>query len=1125
MSSVADPDHIEDLLTELVLLWEESVAAGKPQSAAEICSECPQMTDELERALKRLKSLNQFLVADPRVNRKTGAPPEDVPPSPETPDVPGYELLEELGRGGMGVVYKARQVSLNRMVAIKTLLGSRWSHPDSLVRLRQEAKGLSLLDHPNVVKVLDVVETPHVISLILEYVAGESLSKRLKRSTLAPEDAARLAMQLARVVGFVHQRGLLHRDIKPANILIDDSGQMKIADFGLVKEQGVGDQLTQAGDFIGTPNYVAPEQVPGESDRVDVKTDVYAIGATLYEMISGRPPFVGVSTNDTLNQVQTRDPVPLRVLNPATPRDLETICLKCLEKQPDRRFLTAFELADELERYLNGEPILSRPIGTLERSYRWCRRNRAGAGILFTGCVAALAILMLLISNNRNLTAYNQKLNRLNTDLETTVAQLDLTAKKAQQLQHTAELHEQQAKDALYVSDINRAAIAMQQEDTRELTRLLQQYRPHDGERDRRGFEWWFLHRQASRSGTLLYDASRPQYILKFVPGTTDLVCAGADSIVRLLNSSTGELKREIPTHQLEVNGIAFSPDGLQMATTGDDGTIVIWNLSTGSERIRFKVHPEKAFQAAYTADGTQIVTCGTDPVLRVFDVASGTLAYTLEGHRRTIESIDFASDDTLISTSDDHTIKFWSVKTRQEIGSVEIASDAISFLHHVPRDCVIVGDASGQIQTIHISTQKTIDAIKQLDRIGGMALHPDGIFLAAGDVSGKISLRRLGPEGHFTEDDVQRWQAHRGMVYSLVWSQDGSKLFSAGDDGRIVTWDLASTQSPGITEIPLSKVYDGFSLIPNSTSLILSSSAGVTRVDWKTRQVTKFNEIRGLIGPTFSPNGSYYAGVDVLVAEPRLDQVRVFGVNSNSLSTVTGETIAIWNPGEGTLNRISFSPDSSTIAVSRWVQKQKNEEADHFIHLLNLSTIAKGEDLAGQSPQMIERADRIPIPFARAAQFSPDGKSLAVIARNGLVVWDLSSDHVRWETASSSIYRAAYSADGTMLAIVCNDRLVRVLNATDGSIRFQSTNHRAPIHGIAFSPDSRLLATGSEEGTIKFWHVGLGQELMELKYPGEEVIQLEFTSSTHLICELRSLSDRTAYRMLILDGAKFSPD
>jgi WD40 repeat protein/serine/threonine protein kinase len=975
------------------------------------------------------------------------------------------------------------------------------------------------------VKVLDVLETPVAISLILEYVAGESLSTRLKRSAMAPRDAASMAMTLARVIGFVHQHGLLHRDIKPGNILIRPDGEIKIADFGLVKEEGTRDGLTQAGDFIGTPNYVAPEQVDSPIDQVDVKTDVYSIGATLYEMISGRPPFVGVSTNDTLNQVKNREPLSLRVLNPATPRDLETICLKCLEKHPERRYSNAFELADELDRYLKGEPIRSRPVSGIERCYRWCRRNQARAASLFMGCVAAIGMLLLLVSNNRNLNSYNQTLNRLNRDLETTVDELDFATKNARKLQHVAEVHEQQAKDWLYASNINRAAIALQQDDTRELSRLLEQTRPNEGDLDRRGFEWWFLDRQANRAGKTLLETNHSQYVLRFVPGTTELVCAGDDSTLRFFDSFSGELHREIATKQLEVNGIAFSPDGLEVATGGDDGTIAIWNRQNGQERLRFKAHPEKTFQVVYTADGSGLICCGTDSVIRAYNAADGTLIDTLQGHQKTVESIELSvGGNTLISASDDHSIKIWDLKDRTMIHSFETAGDAIGFVNNPKNESLIVGDSAGQIRVIGMSTNETIDVAKHLDRIGGIALHPDGELLAAGDLSGQITIRRIRSEGTFDESDMHRWQAHKGLVQSLVWTADGTRLVSTANDGQVISWNLATIKTPGIREVSLEHVYAGFSIIPHSTSLAVSEFGKIRKFDWRQGDLKTFETDGGLIKPTFSPDGSIYAGIMILNTVPRSDKVLIFETDPLTSFANWPLPVANWDPREGELNRICFSPDSKTMAVSKWYRPQEGEEADHVIYLLDLTGV---QDKTKQQPhavQAIESVKRIPVPFARAAQFSPDGKRLAIIARYGLVVWDLNTERIKWETLSPSIYNAAFSSDGTMLAMVCSDRLVRVLNAEDGTIRFQSTNHRAPIHGIAFSPDNRLLATGSEEGTIKFWHLRLGQELMELKHQNEDVLQLEFTSNSHLVAHLRNRLDERTTRLLFLDGSATAP-
>ena len=322
----------DDHLCELLLEWEESIAAGRPLSAAELCGQSPELAAALQREIDRLQSVDQFMYA--RSKSGTGPPPPAAGAGSEStrfPNLPGYEVLEELGRGGMGIVYKARQRSLNRLVAVKTLAGGRWGHPGFVARMRQEALALSRINHRHVVQVIDVVETPDAVSIVLEYVDGESLSRRQRGAPLPPAEAAALVQTIARTLASVHDQGILHRDVKPANVLISRTGEIKISDFGLAKQEGSSDSLTLTGELLGSPAYMAPEQAEGRLAEVGVRTDVYAIGATLYELLTGRPPFQAGSHVEILRQVVDADPVPPRLLNPGIPRDLETLALRCLE--------------------------------------------------------------------------------------------------------------------------------------------------------------------------------------------------------------------------------------------------------------------------------------------------------------------------------------------------------------------------------------------------------------------------------------------------------------------------------------------------------------------------------------------------------------------------------------------------------------------------------------------------------------------------------------------------------------------------------------------------------------------------------------------------------------------------
>jgi tRNA A-37 threonylcarbamoyl transferase component Bud32 len=292
-----------------------------------------------------------------------------LPPRAAGPSIPepgtaarrfgDYEILEEVARGGMGVVYKARQLSLNRTVALKMILSGQWATPEARQRFRAEAESAAILQHPNIVAIHEVGEHDGQQYFSMDFVAGKSLAELVREKPLSPEQAASYVKTTAQAVQFAHDRGILHRDLKPQNVLIDSLDCPRITDFGLAKQVGTDSGLTRTGDVLGSPSYMPPEQASGEMEKVGPQSDVYSLGAILYELLTGQAPFRGATALETLCQVIQSPPVPPRKLNPAVPRELETICLKCMEKSPANRFASAQELADELERFLHGERILS----------------------------------------------------------------------------------------------------------------------------------------------------------------------------------------------------------------------------------------------------------------------------------------------------------------------------------------------------------------------------------------------------------------------------------------------------------------------------------------------------------------------------------------------------------------------------------------------------------------------------------------------------------------------------------------------------------------------------------------------------------------------------------------------
>ncbi|HTU20999.1 MAG TPA: serine/threonine-protein kinase [Gemmataceae bacterium] len=285
-----------------------------------------------------------------------------------------YELLAEIARGGMGVVYKALHLRLNRIVALKMIRDPSAVHPDSFVRFLGEAEAVARVRHPHIAQIFEVGDWNGQPYYTMEFVEGGTLAQKCAHAPMAHRQAGHLIEMLARAIHAAHNCGIIHRDLKPSNVLLAADDTPRITDFGLAKRLEGGSGLTQTGEILGTPSYMAPEQAEGRTNEIGPLTDVYALGAILYELLTGRPPFVGVTILDVLDQVKSQEPLPFTRLRIYVPRDLETICLKCLQKEPAKRYASAEELADDLQRFLDGRPIVARPIGMLASIWLWCHR-------------------------------------------------------------------------------------------------------------------------------------------------------------------------------------------------------------------------------------------------------------------------------------------------------------------------------------------------------------------------------------------------------------------------------------------------------------------------------------------------------------------------------------------------------------------------------------------------------------------------------------------------------------------------------------------------------------------------------------------------------------------------------
>jgi serine/threonine protein kinase len=443
---MTDPAHksvernarIEAVLHEYL----QALDAGKKPNPRDYLDRHPDLADDLAAFFADQAKLDQVARSMRALAESATLPPSESPANGVLGKVRyfgDYELLEEIAHGGMGVVYKARQVTLQRVVAVKMILAGELANQAEVDRFYTEARAAANLHHPNIVAIHEVGQHDRQHYFSMDYVAGESLAQRVARGPLPAPKAAVLVKKVAEAVAFAHVEGVIHRDLKPANILLDAQGEPHVTDFGLAKRVGqsaVGSgigvlptadcqlpaDLTETGQILGTAGYMPPEQAGGRRGAVGPLSDVYSLGSVLYCLLTGRPPFQAATRLDTLLQVIQQEPVSPRQLNAAVPRDLETITLKCLEKEPTRRYRSATELAEELERFMKGEPIMARPVGRVERCWRWCRRNPQVAAALMASVASLLAgtIVSILFAMQAIRNATNEKIAREEADRNAT---------------------------------------------------------------------------------------------------------------------------------------------------------------------------------------------------------------------------------------------------------------------------------------------------------------------------------------------------------------------------------------------------------------------------------------------------------------------------------------------------------------------------------------------------------------------------------------------------------------------------------------------------------------------------------------------------------------------------------
>jgi hypothetical protein len=637
------------------------------------------------------------------------------------PIVPGYTILRELGRGGMGVVYKARQLSLDRIVALKKIKAGADADAAELTRFRTEAEAVARLNHPNIVQIFEVGEHDGLPFFSLEFCPGGSLKAKLAGTPLPAAEAARLVATLAGAVQAAHDQQVIHRDLKPANVLLAGGKPdeplarltPKITDFGLAKKLDDGGG-TVTGDIMGTPSYMAPEQARGQTKEVGPHTDVYALGAILYECVTGRPPFRAATAVETVRQILETDRVPPRRLQPKTPRDLETICLKCLHKEPGRRYASALELAEDLQRFAAGEPIRARPVGQGERVLKWVRRRPTTAALLGVSAVASAVLVVLIVGllfYTQLQTAYQDASEqRRQADEQRIVAESAKTeaerqrqaAEKAkgetEKARQGEETQRRRAEGLLYAMSLERADSAWRENDVVRADQILQECRPKPPEWQEKQppWEWRYLLHLCHADLLTFKGHTGEVSSVAFSPDSKRIASGSGDITVKVWDAQTGQELLALEGHAFGVRSVAFSPDGKRLASGGMDGTVKVWDMETGQEVRALQGHTGDVSSVAFSPDGKRIASGSLDKTVKVWDARSGQQLLSFQGHTGRVYSVAFSPDGKRLASAggvwDDQKLRYvagelklWDTDSGQEVHSIQGHTDLVTSVAFSP--------------------------------------------------------------------------------------------------------------------------------------------------------------------------------------------------------------------------------------------------------------------------------------------------------------------------------------------------------------------------------------------------------------------------------------------------------
>ncbi|MES2705287.1 MAG: protein kinase [Verrucomicrobiota bacterium] len=947
-----------------------------------------------------------------------------------------YDIYDEIAHGGMGIVYRARQRRLGRVVAVKVLRGGELAEKEARLRFRMEAEAAGKLHHPGVVAIFDVGEDHGVCWFSMEYVPGENLAQRVRDNPLEAMEAARCLERIASAIQHAHDHRVLHRDLKPSNILMGVEDQPMVTDFGLARKleslstlSGTG-PLTRTGQTLGSPGYVSPEQaLHGDADP---RSDVYGLGAVLYHALTGRAPFVGPTLDSILLQLRETEPVAPRRLNPTVPRDLETICLKCLEKSPARRYATAADVVEDLKRFQRGETLKARPVSKFGKAVRWCRRRPGLAGMAAAFLLAALGGTLGIFhqwrrAENTAVQEYGQRMQAL-------------ASGRSVRLRH-------------YAANMYAASQALLAEDMGQAERLLEPWRPVEGGEDFRGPEWfWLKHRTESQDTAVLEG------------------------------------------HPWIVACLAISPDGRWLASGGrfvngwgsEQTTLFVWDPVTRRRVYDFPLDMGSVKSLQFTPDGTRLMMVAAG---RARFFRTGSWEETGPQVPATFACLAHEKPWLAVAGPGEGAVLVYDTGTGQEIRRLPVEGSACAFL---PGDrSLAVMSGLGGVKILDLEGHEAPRDYPTPHLLNAIAISPDGHWLGAVGGPEPLVWDLTLPQGHAP----RRFTGHRLDVKGVIFSRDSQRLITTGSDRTIRYWNVDNGLPAGTMRGHRDEVWCA-GMDPQERWLVTGGKDATVRL-WPASPPSEpvWPEQSANRPVLWSADSKR-----MLLVHQDLKTVIIDPVTRSVCAPLPqwGDAAApggLWVRLMENPTRLEYFDDTGNGVRVRNLEgnptpfrdvnrKVWSRDGSRFCLVLPERQVGVWDTATGKKVGIFPRpagGNWLP------AVLSADGRQLALAGSSAAVVRLYRPDTGGMRDLvghSAPITTVAFSPDGRQLASAGVDATIRLWDTATGSLQAVLRGHIQDVDCVEYSPDGRTLASLGNFEALRLWNVETASEVTTLPLP-----------------------------------------